>query len=168
MTQQSADAAKTSAEAGTKAVALSERNTRVTARAVVLLDKVIALPTAGPNEDYFTKKSLIMATLKNSGSTLAKGVKLTGEMRYPCGSFEFRELPEATIAPQSVNEWITLSLGGLGSVSDDTIADLNRKNNFFTFEIRVTYKDVFENPYEYKVCGLYIPLLRRFIITSTA
>ena len=166
-TTKAADAALKSAEATTQSVALSERNTTVTTRAVVLLDNIVAMPISAQNEEYFKFNSLIMATLKNYGSTLAKSVKLTGEMKYPDGSFPFREMPETTVAPQGESHWITLSLDPQRKLSD-VIEAINRKNNFFTFDIRVTYTDAFENSYEYKVSGLYIPLIRCFIKTASS
>jgi hypothetical protein len=165
-TKKAADAALKSAEVASKTAALSERNTTVTTRAVVKLDNIVAMPISATNEEYFKYNSLIMATLKNYGSTLAKDVKLTGEMKHPGGSFPFRDIPETTIAPQGESHWITFSLRPSG-VKDDIIAAINRDNNIFTFDIRVTYRDVFENPYEYTVTGLYIPLIRSFITTAS-
>jgi hypothetical protein len=165
-TRISADAAQKSAEAAVKAVEQSERAISITERAVLLIESVIAEPQIGPTAPYFNSNSVLIFTLKNFGSTVAYDVRAQGQLQYPGGVRELKDVTSCAIAPQGRNEWILQPLFSPSPTLDEQIRIANQKD-FVKYNIVVTYKDVFKKSHIYRADGAYVPVLRAFTIVGS-
>jgi hypothetical protein len=156
VTERSANAAKESADAATKAVNTS----LISERAVVLTDSI----TLNTSDLAYT--SVVLFTLKNFGQTIADSVELTGKLCGGLGQWPLEKMPPATIAPQGTNTWITEYFGKwIGD--EDTIKTINVGLSVLQFEIDVTYTDAFEKSHRYHCEGRYEPALKQFLITAS-
>jgi hypothetical protein len=149
-------------------VQLAERNTKITERAVILIEHVIARPHAETASDpYFHAGSVLVFTLKNFGNTVAHAVGIKGSVHYLTGSRPFSAKADSTVAPQGRSEWVTDTL-----FVNNREAELRRANegdNAVRYEVEAMYRDVFGQNHTYKAKGVYIPVLRGFTIeTSTS
>jgi hypothetical protein len=130
-TGKAADAAKTSANAATKAA----ESALITEQAIVLVDSVTI------NTDELKYGSVVLFTLKNFGRTIAHSVEFTGRL-HGLGQWPLDKTPPATIAPQGTNTWVTEYIGKwLGN--DDSIQTINLRLSTLQYEIDVTYMDAF-------------------------
>jgi hypothetical protein len=162
-TEKAADAAKDSAEATTKAVAQAEQTTALTERAVVVLENVRA-----STPEYIGAETVVIFTLRNFGETVAHSVKLKGDLKTSFGTGFLRDTPEVTLAPQGVNHWITSSLQTkIGETLAYVISNMNKEEGTLRYKIEVTYSDIFGKSHSHKAEGHYVPLLKKFINTSS-
>lgn len=163
LTKEAANAAKKGAEAAGNAVAQAEQATAITQRAVVLIESIEAKPQIGLAHPYFAPNTVIVFTLKNYGATVAHKLTVKGEVMP--GELTLAGAQEVTIAPQGLNQWITISLAN--RIPHDEIDKINIGNASLTYEVYVTYTDVFGKTHEYKTAGQYIAVLRGFITGSS-
>jgi uncharacterized protein (UPF0333 family) len=155
----SAIAAKESAEAATSAVSLAERNAKLTARAVVLID------TVRFNTEGIQLNSTILFTLKNFGRAIAYRVKFSGVIGG-VGQLPIEETPSNTIAPQGNSSWMSKSISAFLLPPEIRIGQINSRLVELNYKIDVTYEDAF-GPHAYHCEGKYEPALKEFIITSS-
>lgn len=160
VTSEAADAAKKSAEAVV-----------ITERAAVFVDSVIGTPPYAIGGllgvGNLTVDSKVVFTLKNSGRTIARAVKLVGVLTG-VGNFPIDESPpKATIiAPQGTNSWTTKPLRDW-PIDDELLKGINAGWPVLQYKIDVTYADDFKR-YTYHCEGKYEPALQRFSITASS
>jgi len=168
-TRRSVDAARASAGAAMKSVALAEQVTTITQRAVILIESVVAKPQIGGAHPYFSANSVLIFTLKNYGSTVAREVRAKGNIYYPGGVRNFSDKASSTIAPQGSNEWISDPMFFANPQQDRQITIANQgSEGVVRYDIEVTYKDAFEKIHVYKAEWAYIAVLRAFTIMGSA
>ncbi len=168
-TKRAVDAANKSADAAMETV----KTSRLTERAIVLIDSVIF------NTGELRYESIVLFTLKNFGRTIADSVELTGELVINAGAlldnardetrqWTLDQTSPATIAPQGTNTWITRSIGiWTGVIDEALIKTINHQLTKVQYNINVTYVDAFKESHRYRCEGRYEPALGKFIITSS-
>jgi hypothetical protein len=166
LTKQSAEAAKESAEAATTALGFAEQTQRITERAVVLVQSVIATNLGGDGLGLgaLGETTAVVFTLKNFGRTIAQSVTFTGALTG-AGHWPIEESPPIIIAPQGDNSWNSKSLGTW--LNKQTIDEVNSGKLWLGYKIDVIYFDIFGVTHKYHCEGRYERGMQRFVTTQS-
>jgi len=167
-TKDAAKAARDNAEAAKDAVS----NSKISARAVVLIDNV---RFSSPHPEI---NSTILFTLKNFGPTIAYRVRFTGEISGPGGGPEstepgtaklaIAETPSNTIAPQGSVSWMSKSISAFLQPMPLRVQQIIGRTADLTYRLDVAYDDAFGEPHTYHCEGKYETALNGFIVTSSS
>lgn len=162
-TNKAADAATVSANVATQALKDSKEALQLTERAMIRMESV-SVHTMKDSRPFIHKVTSVSFKLKNFGKTEARAVKITGKLCLGEKEDSLAGRTEIAIPPQGRNVPFSRSLSHW--LDDAEITAITNREATLCYEIKATYKDVFNVGYSYTATGVWNEGSRSFSIRT--